>query len=65
MRQLTVILVALAVARFQARAGSLDWLFGIAGNDDVARREAQSLVRDGVSHSVSASFEKVNIVDKN
>jgi hypothetical protein len=64
MRQLTVILPALAVAIFQAHAGNLDWLFALANNDDIARSQAQFLVWDGVSHPLSASFEKVNIVDK-
>ena len=64
MRQLTVILTALTVATFQTHAGSLDWLFEAVNNDEIARREAQSLVWDGVSHPFSARFEKVNIVDK-
>ena len=64
MRQLTVILTALTVATFQTHAGSLDWLFDAANNDDFARRQAQFLVWDGVSHPFSASFEKVDIVDK-
>src|SRR5438132_9356259 len=64
MRQLTVILTALTVATFQTHAGSLDWLFDAANNDDIARRQAQFLVWDGVSHPFSASFEKVDIVDK-
>jgi hypothetical protein len=64
MRQLTVILTALMIATFQTHAGTLDWLFDIANKDDIAGREAQSLVWDGVSHPRSASFEKVNIVDK-
>jgi hypothetical protein len=64
MRQLTVILTALMVATFQTHAGTFDWLFDIANKDDIARREAQSLVWDGVSHPRSANFEKVNIVDK-
>src|SRR5438876_10460163 len=64
MRQLTVILTALTVATFQTHAGSLDWLFNAANNDDIARRQAQFLVWDGVSHPFSASFEKVDIVDK-
>jgi hypothetical protein len=64
MRQFTVILTALTVAISQMRAGSLDWLFDVANKEDIARREAQFLVWDGVSHSYSASFEKVNIVDK-
>src|SRR5437667_9273501 len=64
MRQLAVILTALTVATFQTPAGILDWLFDAANNDDTARRQAQSLVWDGVSHPSSATFEKVNIVDK-
>ena len=64
MRQLTVILTALTVATFQTHAGSLEWLFDAANNDDIARRQAQFLVWDGVSHPFSASFEKVDIVDK-
>jgi hypothetical protein len=64
MRQLTVIVYALTVATFQTHAGSLDWLFDAANIDDIARRQAQFLVWDGVSHPLSASFEKVDIVDK-
>jgi hypothetical protein len=64
MRQPTVIVCALTVATFQTHAGSLDWLFDATNNDDIARRQAQFLVWDGVSHPLSASFEKVNIVDK-
>ena len=64
MRQLAVILTALTVATFQTPAGSLDWLFDAANNDDTARRQAQSLVWDGVPHPFSASFEKVDIVAK-
>ena len=64
MRQLTVILTALTVATFQTHAGSLDWLFDAANNDDIARRQARFLVWDGVSHPLSARFEKVDIVDK-
>ncbi|MGA7273661.1 MAG: hypothetical protein WBX14_02350 [Candidatus Udaeobacter sp.] len=64
MRQLTVILVALTVGTFQTHAGRLDWLFDAANNDNLAREQAQSLVWDGVSHPFSASFEKVDIVDK-
>ena len=64
MRQLTVILTALTVATFQTHAGSLDLFFDVANKDDIARREAQSLVWDGVSHPRSARFEKVNMVDK-
>jgi hypothetical protein len=64
MRQLTIILTALTVVTFQTHAGSLDWLFDVANNDDIARKQAQFLVWDGVSHPSSAIFEKVNIVDK-
>ncbi len=64
MRQLTVILTALTVATFQTHAGSLDWLFDAVNNDNIARGQAQFLAWDGVSHPFSASFEKVDIVDK-
>jgi len=64
MRQLTVILTALTLATFQTHAGSLDWLVELPNNDKVARTEAQFLVWDGVPHSASARFDKVNIVDK-
>jgi len=64
MRQLTVLLTALTVVTFQTHAGSLDWLFDVANNDNIARRQAQFLVWDGVPHPFSASFEKVDIVDK-
>src|SRR5437762_2334251 len=64
MRQLTVILTALTIATLQTHAGSLDCLFDVTHNDDIARRQAQLLVWDGVPHPVSATFEKVHIVDK-
>ena len=64
MRQLAVILTALTVATFETDAGIFDWLFDTASNEDTARRQAQSLVWDGVSHPFSACFEKVSIVDK-
>src|SRR6266446_1270570 len=64
MRQLTLILTALTVATFQTDAGSLGWLFDAASNDDTARRQAQSLVWDGVPHPFSATFEKVDVVAK-
>jgi hypothetical protein len=64
MRQLTVILIALTVATFQTYAGSLHWLFDVVNNDNIARREAQALVWDGVPHPFSARFAKVEIVDK-
>jgi hypothetical protein len=38
--------------------------FDVVNNDNIARRQAQCLVWDGVSHPFSASFEKVDIVDK-
>ena len=64
MQQLAVILIALPITTFQAPAGSLDWLFDVANNDNIAREQAQSLVWDGVSHPFSSRFEKVDIVDK-
>jgi hypothetical protein len=64
MRQLTVLLTALTVATFETPAGTFDWLFDVANNDIIARRQAQSLVWDGVSHHSSARFEKVDIVEK-
>jgi hypothetical protein len=64
MRQLAVILTALTIVTFQAPGGGLAWLFDVANNDNIAREQAQSLVWDGVSHSFSARFEKVDIVDK-
>jgi hypothetical protein len=64
MRQLTVILTALTVATFQTHAGSLNWLFDAANNDKIAREQARFLVWDGVSHPLSARFEKVDLVDK-
>jgi hypothetical protein len=64
MRLLTIILTALTVATFQTHAGRFDWLFDIANNDNIARTQAQFLVWDGVSHLRSASFEKVDIIDK-
>ena len=64
MRQLTIILTFLTVAIFQTHAGSLDWLFDAANNDAIARGQAQFLVWDGVSHPVSASFQKVDLIDR-
>jgi hypothetical protein len=64
MRQLVVILTALTVATFETDAGIFDSLFDTASNEDTARRQAQSLVWDGVPHSFSATFEKVDIVAK-
>ncbi len=64
MRQLTVILIALTVGTFQTHAGSLEWLVDVPNNDEIARRQAQSLVWEGVPHPFSARFEKVDLVDK-
>jgi hypothetical protein len=64
MRQLTVILTAVTFATFQTYAGSLDWLVYVVSNDKIAREQARFLVWDGVSHPLSSSFEKVDIVDK-
>jgi len=64
MRQLAVILIALTIATFQTLGGSLDWVFDVANNDKSAREEAKFFVWDGVSHSFSADFEKVDLVDK-
>src|SRR4030095_13839179 len=43
MRQLTAILTGLTLATIHTHAGSLDWLFDVANNDNIARTEAQSL----------------------
>jgi len=64
MRQLIATLTALIIATFRTDAGSLDWLVDFPNNDNIARAEAQFFVWDGVPHPLSASFEKVNIVDK-
>ena len=64
MRQLAVIVTALTVATFKTHAGSFDWLFDVANNDNIARGQAQLLVWDGVPHPFSARFEKVDIVEK-
>ena len=64
MRHLAVILTVLTVVTFQTPAGSLDWIFDVANNDNIAREQAQFLVWDGVSHPFSASFEKVDLVDR-
>ena len=63
MRQLTVILTVLTVATCQMCAGILDWVSDPVNNDTIARKQAQFLVWDGVSHPFSARFEKVDIVD--
>jgi hypothetical protein len=64
MRQLNVIVVALAAATFGTHAGTLDWILNVGNNDEIARGQAQFLVWDGVSHLLDAHFEKVEIVDK-
>jgi hypothetical protein len=64
MRQLTVILSVLTVATFQMCAGILDWVSDPVNNDDIARKQAEFLVWDGVLHQLSSTFEKVDIVDK-
>jgi len=64
MRQLTVILTAVTVATCQTYAGSLDWLVDVVSKDNIARQEARFCVWDGVPHPFSASFEKVDMVDK-
>jgi len=57
-------MTALTVATFETDAGIFDWLFDTASSEDTARRQAQSLVWDGVPHPFSATFEKVDIVAK-
>ena len=64
MRQLNVIVAALVAATFETHAGTLDWVFDVGNNDEIARRQAQSLVWEGVPHPFSARFEKVDLVDK-
>jgi hypothetical protein len=64
MRHITVILTVLTVAIFETHGGRLDWLFDAASNDTTAREQAEFFVWDGVSHAISATFEKVNLVEK-
>jgi hypothetical protein len=64
MHQLSITLSALALAAFQMLADSLTWHLDIIGNDEIARSQARFLVWDGVPHPPAATFEKVNIVDK-
>ena len=64
MRQLSILLSVLAVVASQTHADSVAWHIDVIGNDEIARNQAQSLVWDGVPHSVSAAFEKINILDK-
>jgi|SRR5262245_5133350 len=64
MQPLSVMLTALAIATFPTHAGTLDWVFDIANNDDFARNQAQFLVWDGVPHPLSARLEKVAMIDK-
>jgi hypothetical protein len=63
-RHLAVILSALTVATCQTYAGNLEWLLDVVNNDLIAREEARSFVWDGVPHPFSATFKKVNVVDK-
>lgn len=63
-RGITFTIWALSIMTFQTHAGSLDWLFDVPGNDDFARKQAQFLVWDGVPHLLSATFEKVEMLDK-
>ncbi len=63
MPQLAATFVALAIAT-QTPATNLDWLYDIANNDKIAREQAQFLLWDGVPHSLSARFEKVDLIDK-
>ena len=64
MRQLPFMVIALTVVTFQAYAGDLEWLSDVPYNDEIARRQAQFLVWNGVPHPLSAIFEKVEIIDK-
>jgi hypothetical protein len=64
MRQLCVLLTSLTIAIFQTEAGSLDFLLNVTNSDQIAREQAQFLIWDGVSHPLSASFEKTNLIDK-
>jgi len=65
MRQLCVMLTALTLATFQTSAVTLEWFFDVGTNDEIARKQAQFLVWDGVPHAVSANFEKISMIDKN
>ena len=64
MRQLAVILAVLTFATFQTYAGNLECLLDVVNNDNIAREQARFFVWDGVPHAFSATFEKVDIVDK-
>ena len=64
MRQLFILITAMTLATFQTHAARLDWLLDVVNNDEIARRQAEFLVWDGVSHPLSATFEKVDIIDK-
>jgi hypothetical protein len=64
MTRLLILLAPLTLATFQTYAGSFEWAFDAAKNDAIARKQAQSLVWDGVPHHLSASFEKINMIDK-
>lgn len=64
MRQLNVIVAALAAATLETHAGTLDWVFDVVNDDEIARGQAQSLVWDGVPHPLPAYFKKVKMLDK-
>ena len=64
MRWLASMLAALAVTTLHTEAGTFEWLFDVARNDEIARKQAQFLVWDGVPHPLLATFEKINIIDK-
>src|SRR4051812_6446789 len=64
MRHFAIMVIALTIATFQTPAANLDWLYDIANNDKIAHEQAQFLVWDGVPHASSASFDKVDLVDK-
>ena len=50
MRQLFILITAMTLATFQTHAARLDWLLDVVNNDEIARRQAEFLVWDGVSH---------------
>src|SRR3982751_6771110 len=64
MLRVSVILIALTVATSQTPAANLDWLYDVANNDKLAREQAQFLLWDGVPHSLSARFDKTDLIDK-
>ena len=64
MRQLSLLIIALTVAAFHSDAGMVDSLLDLAGNDEIARKQAEFLVWDGVPHSPLTRFEKIKLIDK-